>query len=40
MCVYWAEKGGYDNAANFYDTLVKCSKTYNIEILEPFWVEL
>ena len=40
ICVYWDEKNGYDNAANFYDTLNKCSQTYNIQVMEPHWIEL
>lgn len=40
MCVYWNERGGYDNAVTFFETLDKCSKTYGIKIYEPFWLEL
>ena len=40
MCVYWEEKGGYDNAANFYDLLGQCSKSYGIKVNEPMWLEI
>lgn len=38
ICIY--EKNYYNEAEQFYKNLYKASKSYDLEIIEPYWIEM